>query len=181
MPLTFAQFLLEYPLSYFEALPDALPPSNVMRLAKRFGLEHHIQWKWLKNKNFTHSYELETNDPEMGLIAMRPHDTKEDWVHELGHELFDHTDKEIIKPLLDRIKIACRPSKEWLHRQHGAHYKWVELGGYKYTYSHSGRDYEYDELFAITFAYIVGDHGKFKQPDIQQDYETMLDRLSVVQ
>lgn len=108
---------------------------------------------------------------------MRPGDEKENWAHELGHEIFDHSNKDSIKPLLDRIKDECQPSKEWLHQQHGHHYKWIQLGQYKYTYSHSGKDFEYDELFAICFAYIMGDHGKFKDAAIQKDYDAMLDKL----
>ena len=175
--ITFAQFVVEYPLSYYKALPDAVPPPEVMDLAKRFGLESHIKWKLLKNKEFKHSYEIETDTPD-GIIAMRLDDEKENWFHEFFHELFDHSDKDSIKPLLDRIKVACRPSKEWLHKQSGRHYKWIELGEYKYTYSHSGPSYEYDEIFAICGAYIFGDHGKFKDAEVQKDYEAMLDKLA---
>jgi len=175
--LQFIQFLLEYPISYFEDLPDATPPKAVEAAAERFGLSDHIKWKWLKNKQFTHSCELDTGTPD-GIITMRPEDIRENWFHELGHEVFDHSDKDSIKPLLDRIKVECRPSHEWLKQQTGAHYKWIQLGEWKYTYSHSGKQYEYDELFAITFAFVVDDHGKFKDADVQKDYDAMLERLS---
>ena len=177
--ISFLQFLLEYPVSYFEALPEAVPPAKVEAAAERFGLSDHIKWKWLINKQFTHSLELETDTPD-GIIAMRRGDILENWFHELGHEVYDHSDKDSIKPLLDRVRDECRPSHAWVKKQKGRHHKWIELGEYKYTYSHSGKEYEYDELFAITFAYVVGDGGKFKDSTLQMDYDEMLSKLSVV-
>jgi hypothetical protein len=180
MRLSFLQFLLEYPVSYFEALPAATPPARVEEAAERFGLSDHIKWKWLTNKQFTHSFELETDQPD-GIIAMRKCDILENWFHELGHEILDHANKDVvndvIKPLLDRIRDECRPSHAWLKKQTGRHYKWIELGGYKYTYSHSGKSFEYDELFAITLSYTYMG-GKFNNANIQKEYTDMLDRIA---
>jgi hypothetical protein len=181
MRLSFAQFLLEYPISYFEALPEAIPPTKVEAAAERFGLSDHIKWKWLTNKQFRHSLELETDQPD-GIIAMRKGDILENWFHELGHEILDHANKDVvrdvIKPLLEKIKLSYQPSKQWLHKQNGRHYKWIQLGGWKYTFSHSGSTYEYDELFAITFAFVqMG--GKFEDSDINTAYHQMLELLQV--
>jgi hypothetical protein len=180
--ITFAQFIIEYPLEYYAGLPDVRPPKTVEAAAARFGLWSHIKWVQLNSKQFKHSYEIETNSPD-GIIAMRPGDSIENFFHELGHEILTHTDKDFIestiKPLLDRIKVACRPSHEWLKQQTGTRYLWIELGEWKYSFSHSGFQYQYDELFAISFAFVMGD-GKFKQPDLQQDFENLLDRLTVV-
>lgn len=169
--LSFFQFLLEYPLSYFEAMPDATPPKRVLEAQKRFGLADHIKWKVLTNKSIHQSEELDD-----GVIAMKPGDTLEDWFHELGHEVYDHSDKESIIPLLTRIRDKYRAhdnsSSYWKHK------KQIELGGWDYAYSHSGRAYEFDELFAITFAFVVGLQKKFDDKELQADYETMLDSLS---
>ena len=178
--ITFVQFIVEYPLSYFEAMPDAIPPAAVAAAAKRFGLAGHIEWKWLTNKQFTHSYELETGNPADGIIAMRHDDIRENWFHELGHEILDHADKNYVRdtitPLLDKIKTSCQPSKKWLHKQTGKHYKWIQLGEYKYTYSHSGMNFEHDEIFAISFAFIIMGHH-FNDSILNNEYQDMLDKL----
>jgi hypothetical protein len=170
--LPFIQFLLEYPIEYFQKMPITSPPERVAAAQKRFGLEGVVKWHVLTNKSIHQSEELDDD-----VIVMKPGDTLENWFHELGHEVYDHSSKKTIKPLLDRIKESCKPSTEWMKKE-GGRFKWISLGGYKYSYTHSGKAYEYDELFAITFAFIVGDNGKFKDTSIQQDYEEMLDGLT---
>jgi hypothetical protein len=170
--LTFGQFLLEYPttdIRYFQGLPPASPPLSVLAVAKTFGLADIIHWKWLKNKSFTHSYDLEGD-----IIAMRPGDVEENWFHELGHAVYDHADKASIIPLLDRIRESCRVSRKDAPKDG---FKYVQLGNWYYSYSHSGKEYEHDELFAISFAFDFGDHGQFEDGEIQSDWDAMIGRV----
>jgi hypothetical protein len=171
--LTFAEFLFEYPISYFEAMPDVQPPASVEAAQRRFGLADVIKWKRLTNRSIHQSEELDGN-----VIVMKPDDRLENWFHELGHKIFDNADQDQIKPLLGRIRDKYRVHNRDYDKKDWSSDKRIELDGNWFTYSHSGKQYEYDELFAITFAYVVGDHGKFDDVDIQGDYQAMLDRLS---
>jgi hypothetical protein len=172
--LKFLEFLIEYPISYFEAMPDEEPPASVSAAQHRFGLDGVIKWKRLTNRSIHQSEELDGN-----VIVMKPGDRLENWFHELGHKIFDNADQDTIKPLLTRIRDAYRVHNKDYDKQYWSNQKCIELGGNWFTYSHSGKQYEYDELFAVTFAFVMTG-GKFKDQEIQKDYKDMLDRLSVV-
>jgi hypothetical protein len=166
--LTFANWLVEYRLNdirYFQSLADTTPPQDVAAAQARFGLADRIQWKSLTNKSFTHSRELDGD-----VIAMRQGDERENWFHELGHSVYSNADHAHVDPLLDRIAAAYGTRDH-----HGV--KWLSLGDYEYTYSHSGPEYERDELFAITFAYVVSGEGELEDSALQADYHEMLARL----
>jgi hypothetical protein len=171
--LSFTQFLLEYPISYFKAMPDAAPPEKIVAAQRRFGLDGVIKWKVLTNRSIHQSEELDDD-----VIVMKPGDRLENWFHELGHKVYDNSDKEKINPLLTRIRDKYRVHNRDYDKQYWSRVKQIELGGNWYSYSHSGKDFEFDELFAVTFAYVVGDGGKFPDKDIQQDYEAMLEKLT---
>jgi hypothetical protein len=171
--LSFAQYLLEYPMSYYEALPNIDPPKDVAAAQKRFGLTN-IKWKQIDNKSVHSSGEYED-----GIIAMKPGDTKENFMHELGHELFDASHKEKIRPLLTRIRDKYRVHMGDYDKADRSPYKNIELGGHWYTYSHSGPQFEFDELFAITFSFVMTGNS-FDDAQIEKDYDTMLDTLAAV-
>ena len=172
--LTFSQFLLEYPISYFEAMPDATPPGPVAAAQRRFGLDGIIKWKVLTNRSIHQSEEMDDN-----VIVMQPGDRLENWFHELGHKVYDNADHESVNSLLVKIRDRYRVHNRDYEKKFWSRVKQIELGGNWYGYSHSGKQYEFDELFAITFAYIVGGNKKFDDDDIQREYVQMLDRLSV--
>ena len=163
---SFLQFVLEYPISdirYFKALPDVKPPTVIKDILKRYNIvDSH--WKIIHNRAFNRSRELD-ND----IVVMIPNDIEENWVHEAGHLVFDHSNKNKIKPVLDKIRDEYGMSSDGL--------KWVELGGYDYSYSHSGKDYEYDELFAISFAFYEGDKKKFDDPALDKEFSAVLKNL----
>ena len=164
---TFIQFITEWPLSdlrYFKALPDTPPDKDVLNCEARYHLAGALHWKTIHNKTFTHSREM--ND---GVVVMVANDIEENFFHELGHFVYDHSDKDKIKPVLDKIR------KEYGLSGNGL--KWVELGGYDYSYSHSGKDYEYDELFAISFAFYEGDHSTFDNSEIDKEFSGILKNL----
>ena len=165
---TFFQYIIEFSQEYFQKLPPADPPADVLKCAEKFGLSGIIHWKWLKNKSFTHSYDVGD-----GLIAMRPDDINENWWHEVGHVVYDYSDQTLIIPLLDRIRDTYRAKSDGPSDE----LKYIQLGGWRYSYSHSGKEYEHDEIFAISFAFIYGDAGKFPDTDIQNDWDAMTDRL----
>lgn len=173
--LSFAAYLIEYPIEYFEAMPDIDPPDKVAAAQKRFGLDGVIQWKVLTNRSIHQSEELD-ND----VIIMKPNDDRENWFHELGHKVYDKANHKDIDPLLDRIRNAYRVHNKDLGKEFHSTYKQIELGGYYYAFSHSGIEYEHDELFAVSFAFVMMG-GKFKDADIQKDYMEMLEKLSVVE
>jgi len=165
--LTFVQFLLEYPVSdlrYFEALPDFEPDEDVEKCVNKYHLNNLLHWKIIRNRSFTRSREM-----DKGVIGMIPDDIEENWFHELGHEIYDRCDKDKIKPVLDEIRNEYGLSENGL--------KWISIGGYDYSYSHSGKDYEYDELFAISFAFYEGDHEKFDDAAIDKEFATILKSL----
>lgn len=165
---TFIQFLGEYrinDLRYFKALPDDTPPKDVGEIAKRYGVAHMLHFKLIHNKCFTHSREMDD-----GIIGMVENDSFENWVHETGHFVYDHSDKNKIKPVLDEIR-----NEYGQLREKGL--KWLEIGGYDYSYSHSGPKFEYDELFAISFSFYEGDKEKFDNPSIDKAFQTVLDEL----
>lgn len=164
---SFVQFLIEYPVSdirYFKELPDIEPNLDVLTCEKKYHLEGRLHWKVINNQSFSHSREM--ND---GIIGMVSGDIDENWYHELGHEIFDHSDKTKIKPVLDKIRDEYGLSSGGL--------KWVELDGYDYSYSHSGKEYEYDELFAISFAFYEGDHDHFDDTEIDKEFSDVLKNL----
>jgi hypothetical protein len=172
--LSFTSFLIEYPIEYFEAMPDIDPPTKVQAAEKRFGLQGVIQWKVLTNRSIHQSEEMDGD-----VIVMKPNDTIENWFHELGHKVYDNAkDKDEIDPLLDRIRDKYRVNNQDYDKQYWSKVKRIELGGNWYGYSHSGKQFEHDELFAVCFAFIMTG-GKFDAA-IQKDYDAMLDKLTVV-
>jgi len=96
---TFSEFLIEYPASYFAAMPDADPPAAVSAAQRRFGLDGAIKWKRLTNQSIHQSEDFDDD-----MIVMKPDDRLENWFHELGHKIFDSADQGKIKPLLARIR-----------------------------------------------------------------------------
>jgi len=169
--LTFTQYLLEFPVSdlrYFKELPDVEPDNEVEACVEKYHLAGALHWKKIRNKAFNRSREMDD-----GIIAMVPNDIEENWYHELGHEVFDHCDKSKVKPILDRIRTVCGAKSDGPKDR----LKYIRVGGWRYSYSHSGKDYEYDELFAISFAFIEGDHGKFKDSELDADFRAVLKNL----
>lgn len=166
--LTFNQFaLVEWPISdirYFEELPDINPPKNVQAIVDRYHIDG-LHWKLVHNHSFTHSREMDNN-----IISMVPNDIFENWIHEVGHEVFDHCDKAIIIPILDKIKDVYGNTRD-------KGLKWLDLGGYYYSYSHSGIAFEHDEIFAISFAFVEADLGTFKDQDIDKEFKDFLGQL----
>ncbi len=166
--LTFKQFLLEYPttdLRYYKELPDLTPPKLIQELIKKYHLEELVHFKSLTNKKFHCSFDL-----NQGFVEIIPNETLENWTHELGHENFNKSDKQSIIPTLDLI------AKTYGVTENGV--KYLNCGKYSYTYSHSGKQYEHDEIFAIRFAYYEGpQHGHYKDPIVNKAWEDVLDKL----
>lgn len=169
--LTFIQYLREYSDAYYQKLPPATPPESVAAAQHRFGLDNEITWKVLDNDAVHQSEEVDG-----GIICMKPGDRLENWFHELGHEVFDHCDKEKVKPILTIIRDTYRVHNKDYEKKDQPKVKTIELGGMWYGYSHSGKEYEYDELFAVTFAWVMTGH-KFEDKDINDQYMTMLKGL----
>ena len=168
---SFVQFLEDYDLRYFKALPDVAPDSDVQACVKKYHFADKLHWKEIHNKAFNYSREMDD-----GIIGMVPGDIEENWFHELGHEVFDHSDKSKIKPVLDEIKDQYGVARRDLPKSLLG-LKCIEIGGYKYSYSHSGKDFEYDELFAISFAFYEGDKEKFDDPPIDKNFSELLKNL----
>jgi hypothetical protein len=172
--LTFVQFLLEYPVSdlrFFKGLPDVATPADVEKVAAQYHFSGIIHWKIIQNRAFNRSRELDDD-----IVAMVPGDIEENWYHELGHVIYDHSDKSKIIPVLDDIKDHYDVAPSDLPKSLLG-LKCIEIGGYKYSYSHSGKDFEYDELFAISFAFYEGDKEKFDDPPIDKNFSELLKNL----